>query len=165
MKKLIVIMLILGGFTAYATSPGHNGTVDGGPCTMTTECIAPFQVYNVQPSQPDALPDVIKGQTWTGSVMMAIFEMTKEETRKVRFNVHFDNNPVDGVLLGGRWEFVIAPTGWTGGWPIGTTAFNWNPGSTLCQVGFLVESIDATSATTTGVRSFNVSISGKYINL
>ncbi|MFP4544446.1 MAG: hypothetical protein ACLFQU_09435 [Candidatus Kapaibacterium sp.] len=167
MKKLIAIILVLGGMTAWATEQGsgHNPTETAGPCTMTTNCIAPFLVWNDQPQNPDDLPDVIKGQTWTGSTPFAIFAMTKAANYTVRLNLDFDDNPVDGVTLDGAWGFNDQMPEWDGSFPITNTLFDWYGAQTEGWIIFNVTEIDATNATSTGVRTFNVSVSGHYHNI
>ncbi|MFW6276322.1 MAG: hypothetical protein ACOC2K_01450, partial [Bacteroidota bacterium] len=95
----------------------------------------------------------------------AIFHMTKAADYTVNIKLKFDDNPVGGVKLFGTWDWSDTPPPWSGSFPITNKNFNWHDEQTEGWIKFSVTKIDATNATTTGVRTFNVSISGKYINL
>ncbi|MFP4369241.1 MAG: hypothetical protein ACOC2K_01455 [Bacteroidota bacterium] len=164
MKKIIIIMLFVAGFAAYAQN-GHNPTVESGSAELKTKCIAPFTVENDQANSPapDELPDVILGQTWTGNQLYAMFYLTKARFNSVQLHLAFDENPVDGVRIDGKWAMTTNFPYFT---DIENNDFIWGqPFFAQGWIGFWVREIDATNAANPGVRTFTCSISGQYINL
>ncbi len=172
MQKIIIsiIMLVLSASIVQAQT--HNPT-EGDDATMSVTVITPFVVENYDANVTSFdLPDVIMGQTRDlGPNTYQIFSLQKESGYKVKLIMSLPN-PVNGVTLNAEWYFFDTPPDTY--WEFPNTPLNvsfwWgeNPTELLKTDGWValkVSSIDASSATTTGDRTFTATCEGYYVGL
>jgi hypothetical protein len=170
MKKLVFLFaFIFCVGTALAVGPtSGNPSVPSNNVTLSTTAITPFDIWDVNGSAVNGtLPDVIKGQLRDiPDQSIELFEMKKETMYYVylTFNVP---QPQLGVNLIAHWRFTDTPPMTPYDFPgvAVNSSFNWYGPQIQGWCYLVVEQIDATGATGTGLATFTCSANGYYTGL
>ena len=174
MKKIIYLLVFaLGINTMFSAGTTHN-EFDPEEVEVSTNIIHPFQIWDSITDDDDDqredrnLPDVIMSQihVLNPEEGILLFRMTKETMKEVQLTLTLPQ-PVDGVNLTAHWYFEDTDPFGTYNFP--STPINhdflWYEQQTEGWIILKVSEIDASAATTTGVRTFTASCSGHYVNL
>lgn len=177
MKKIILIAIVLGLFSALAAYSQHNTPVsDDGQ--MSTKVIRPLLFTDISPGNLNIPFDVIKGQsrTFSPGEMVKLFKMEKEPKIHAQVNIQCDN-VVGNVQITAVWYWFDTQPDWSGyltgysinpatGWYWQETDPNDPVGTYEGWIGVEITKINAeNSAVTVGNKTFTATISGWYIGI
>lgn len=168
MKKILVLLALVLGFSATYAQTGFNAVVKSQPVTLKTTVIKPFLV-SLDQQNGAAFADVIKGQNRTtfsaDQKRLAIFKMTKEENKTVRLSLAFTKTNVDGLVLSAHWVFSDQyPKEEYTGFTISQNLFDWSNTQNEGWIGIILDGLNATNASL-GHKTFTCNITGSYIGL
>jgi hypothetical protein len=175
MKNLIIMIAIfLAASVCYSQT--FNAPIPK-TSTLKTTVITPFSVRDFTEFTTPHLPDVIMGQVRTlphnaNQDVVCLFEMNKE----TNYTVYFSNLSVTETSSEGNLKITAhwmwhdeLPTNLQDliGYPLNQSGARWNNPveQTKAWASIHVEKIDASQATSTGVKVFTATCTGYYEGL